>query len=351
MGCLLLKFGVDSLSAPKNNGPSKLSGLPFSDHCKTPYTEKAEGSNDIQKPDKWFNMTKKRRSTGASASFPDFDLCTRNALKRHALSYYRWASAFSAVKHVMFQLPFLIMNLSRIESILIVAFLNRVPKRYDVERHNVIRQVEQLSNARCSVRIRIEGCPYARPGPGNEPPAGCSWMHWRSPESSAPVPLPILCCRRPQWPPARRGAVGKGMKLGNLCQCFLVPDDDELPGLVVFCRRSRHGSLKEKFDCRVGNRVIRGLGANTASLVKIAVRVSMSDVAGIPVFTAAVFDAGGVDGSVAANTRDDRKRKICEDKTKHSHGNSQDIFLIVVHNDPPCFLIFIVKLPFRKRSV
>jgi hypothetical protein len=67
MGCLLLKFGVDSLSAPKNNGTSKLSGLPFSDHCKTPYTEKAEGSNDIQKPDKWFNMTKKE---GARAHPP-----------------------------------------------------------------------------------------------------------------------------------------------------------------------------------------------------------------------------------------------------------------------------------------
>jgi hypothetical protein len=43
----------------------------------------------------------------------------------------------------------------------------------------------------------------------------------------------------------------------------------------------------------------------TLRLVKIAVRVSISDVAGIPVFTAAVFDADGVDGSVAANTRDD----------------------------------------------
>ena len=59
----------------------------------------------------------------------------------------------------MFRLPGFVMNLSRVESILIRAFFYRVTQGNDVERHDVIRQVEQLSNARRSLRIRIESCP------------------------------------------------------------------------------------------------------------------------------------------------------------------------------------------------
>ena len=148
------------------------------------------------------------------------------------------------------------MNLSRVESILVRAFLYRVTQGNDVERHDVIRQVEQFSDARCSIRIRIESCPYPAQAQGMSRQQD---VHGGIGCSRNPVPGRCFQFRLAADHNGHLRAgemLGKRMKAGNLFKGFFVPDDDELPRLVVFCRRGRHGRLQKKFNCCVGNRFV-----------------------------------------------------------------------------------------------